>query len=311
VLLLSSRTQAVKALWEPHKKTFFPPDQENKTDILYQSTLSTLNMYSASFSNILKQGQLPEDYKPSVTDILCGRGRACLEHSGNKIFSEVVRANAQKYIEAPKRVDKGIVVSSVVDSIKASGIRFIKQDKHSKLYYELSHDQAHEKTGHAIRDLLKTDTPPAGRKIAKTILTVDTESSRKRRSKAFARLSRDYISKFVPQELSSQAEIMPSMIISAAIEISDVVRSVESDYFTSDLLISENLNTFEHLFDDDSDIKPVNAHLGEAVKNEQEQGSYVIASPFLAPLPLSSETRIERADIRRLFEILSEGHSGP
>jgi hypothetical protein len=199
-------------------------------------------------------------------------------------------------------------VASVVASLKESGVRFIKQDKHSKLYCELSHDQAHEKTGHAIRDLLKNDTPPAGRKMAKKKLPVDTESSRKRRSKAFAKTSRDSISKFVSQELSSQAEITPSKISSAAFEFSDAMCSVDDDYFT---LISENLNIFEHLFDDDSVSKPVDAHLGEAFKNEQEQGGYVIASPFLAPLPLTSETRIERADIRRLFEMLSEDHSGP
>jgi superfamily II DNA helicase RecQ len=214
-------------------------------------------MYLTSFSNILKQGQLPEDYEPSDTDILCGRGKACLEHPGNKTFSEVVRANAQKYIEAPKRVYKSSLVASVLDSLKESGVRFIKQDKHSKLYCELSHDQAHAKTGQAIRHLLKNDTPPAGRKMAKKTLTVDTESSRKRRSKAFAKISRDSISKFVSQELSSQAEITSSKIISAAFEISDAMGSIEE------------------------------------------------------PLSLSSETRIERADIRRLFEILSEDYSCP
>jgi hypothetical protein len=268
-------------------------------------------MYPTSFSSILKQGQLPQDYKPSVTDILCGRGGTCLEHPGNKIFSEVVRANVQKYIEAPKRVDKGLVVSSVVDSIKASGVRFIKQDKHSKLYCELSHDQAHEKTGHAIRDLLKTDTRPEGRKMAKARLPVDTESLRKRRS-----ISRDCISKSVSQELISQAEIMPSKIILAVLEISDAICSIDDDDFTHDLLISENVDVFDHLFDDESESKPIDAQFGETfdsnlLKNEQEYGGYVIASPFLAPLPLSSETRIERADISRLFEILSEDYSGP
>jgi hypothetical protein len=259
----------------------------------------------------MKKGQLPKDYKPSVTDILCGRGGSCLEHPGNKIFSEVVRANVQKYIEAPKRFDKGIVVSSVVDSIKKSGVRFIKQDKHSKLYCELSHDQAHEKTGHAIRDLLKNDTRPAGRKMAKKKLPVDTEGSRKRWS-----VSRDCISKSVSQELSSQAQIMPSKIVIAVLEISDAIWSIDDGDFTHDLSISENLDVFDHLLDDNSNSNPVDVQLGDTfdsnlLKNEQEQGGYVIASPFLAPLPLSSETRIGRADIRRLFEILSKDHSCP
>jgi hypothetical protein len=255
-------------------------------------------MYLKSFTNILKQGQLPEDYKPSEIDILCGRGGVCLEHTGNITFSEVVRANLQKYIEAPKRIDKGIVVNSVVDSLKESGVRFIKQDKHSKLYCELSHDQAHEKTGHAIRDLMKNDTRPRGRKMTKKMLPGDTESSRMRRSKAFATISREFISKSVSQELSSQAEIMPSKI-RAAFEIPDAICSIDDDDFTPHPLTFENLDNFE-LWD------------SNLLKTEQEQqGGYVISSSFLAPLPLSSETRIERADIRRLFEILSEDSSGP
>jgi hypothetical protein len=260
-------------------------------------------MYLPSFTNILKQGQLPEGYKPSEIDILCGRGGVCLEHAGNITFSDVVRANLQKYIEAPKRIDKGIVVNSVVDSLKESGVRFIKQDKHSKLYCELSHDQAHEKTGHAIRDLLKNDTrPPRSRKMTKKTLPGDTESSRMRRSKAFGTISRDFISKSVSQdELScSQAEIMPNKIRAAVFEIPDAICSFDDDDdFTPHPLTFENVDNFE-LWD------------SNLLKNEQEQqGGYVISSSFLAPLPLSSETRIERADIRRLFEILFEDYPGP
>jgi hypothetical protein len=171
----------------------------------------------------LKQERLPEDYKPSDTDILCGRGRACLNRPGNKCFSDAVRANLQKYIDAPKRIDRSVVVASVLFSLKESGIRFIRQDKHSKLYCELSDDQAHEKTGHAIRDILKKDTRPTGWTRAK-----------------------------------------------------------------------KTLQNLEHVLD------------SNLLKNNQEN---ISPPPVLAPLPISSETRIEGADIWKVFEILSEDHS--
>jgi hypothetical protein len=262
-----------------------------KTQILHQSTLSTLNMSPTSISNILKPRQLPEDYELSDADILCGRGRACLKHPGNKTFSEVVRANLQRYIDAPKRVDKSIVVASVADSLKESGGRFIKRDKHSKLYCELSDDQAHEKIGHAIRDLVKkNDTRSAGRKMAKKPLPLYAECSRKGRSKVVARILQRSFSKIGSQELSSQADMTPSEILSAAFELSGAFFSIDDDYFAPDQVVSENFGL---------------------LNNEQEQGDCVTSSPVLAPLPLSSETRIECADIRRVFEILSEDRSGP
>jgi hypothetical protein len=99
---------------------------------------------------------------------------------------------------------------------------------------------------------------------------------------------------------------MPSKILSVAFEISGGICSI-------DQVLSENLDFLDWFFDDDSNSKPeVNAQLmlevfdNNLLKNEQEQGGCVISSTVLAPLPLSSETRIELADIRRVVGILCE-----
>jgi hypothetical protein len=105
--------------------------------------------------------KLSKDYTPTDEDILCGRGKACGKHPGNNKFSAAIRANLQKYGEAPKRVDKSNVVVLVVRSLRENGGRFIKQDKRTKQYHELSDGQAHGKTGHAIRDLLKYNNGPS------------------------------------------------------------------------------------------------------------------------------------------------------
>jgi hypothetical protein len=113
----------------------------------------------------------------------------------------------------------------------------------------------------------------------------------------------------VSPELTSQAEIMPSKILSAAFEISDAIWSIEE-------VISENSDFLDCLFDDDSNSSPeVNAQLilevfdSNLLKNEQEASGYVISSAVLVPLPLSSETWIEPADIQRVLEILCEDHT--
>jgi hypothetical protein len=101
---------------------------------------------------------LPSPYQPNKVDIVCERGKAFAQHPGTKKYSEAIRSNLQRYVEARKRIDKSLVVACITSSLREGGARFIKFDKKSKRYYEISEDQAHLKTGHAIRDLLKLRT---------------------------------------------------------------------------------------------------------------------------------------------------------
>jgi hypothetical protein len=48
-----------------------------------------------------------------------------------------------------------MIAVSISSSLRETGARFVKQDKASKRYYELSDDQAHDKIGHAFRDVIK------------------------------------------------------------------------------------------------------------------------------------------------------------
>ena len=98
---------------------------------------------------------LPEGYKPTNLDIVCGRGKGYLKHEGNIRFSTVIQANLQRYARAPRRFDKSLLVVSIVDYLRATGARFIKLDRKTKRWYDIE-DQAHEKTGHAIRDQLSS-----------------------------------------------------------------------------------------------------------------------------------------------------------
>jgi hypothetical protein len=121
-----------------------------------------MNLHAAN--SVLSTEQTQQQQKmitPTEIDILCGRGRTFAKHPGNKIFNQAVHHNLQNYADAPKRIDKSIVVASVVSSLLDQGTRFLKQDKKSKNYYVLSSEQIHGKTGHAIRDILKNMDPPS------------------------------------------------------------------------------------------------------------------------------------------------------
>jgi hypothetical protein len=67
-----------------------------------------------------------------------------------------MRANRQRFVEAPKRIDKSVIAASIGSSLRENGAHFVKQDKKSKHYYELNDDQAHKKIGHAFWDVFKT-----------------------------------------------------------------------------------------------------------------------------------------------------------
>lgn len=93
--------------------------------------------------------------QPTSMDILCGRGRAFAGHPGNKNFAQIIEANLQRYKDTTKRIDRSILLGGIVDRIMDTGVRFVKQDKATKNWFELPIEQCHEKVGHALRDLMR------------------------------------------------------------------------------------------------------------------------------------------------------------
>jgi len=71
---------------------------------------------------------------------------------GNKRFRDAVSAALPDYTKATNRYEKSLVVHAIVDDIKNSGGRFLKNNYTTGRWYELSDQQAKEKVGHAVRD---------------------------------------------------------------------------------------------------------------------------------------------------------------
>jgi hypothetical protein len=213
---------------------------------------------------------------PTRNDILCGRGRAFRQHPGNDAFNKTIRDNLQQYVDAPKRMDKTIIVATVVSSLRENGARFLKQDKKSQRFYEVADDEVHKKTGHAIGDLLKAQ--PDHQKTTKGTRPVE-----KSLFKATINQKKSLSSCFdleIPLSSLSRHELLSTMS-----DISDALFRL-----------------------DDHDVKKtaipdlaMAADLFDLFETEKE-----VYCNNISPLPLSSETTLERSDFWQAFEILSE-----
>jgi hypothetical protein len=98
---------------------------------------------------------LPEGYEPSQFDVLCGRGRRCYSHSGNIQFRAVVQRRLPEYSATDSRMEKGHIISLVVDEIRehAGDGGFVKKDGKG-MWYVVGEILAREKVSQAFRDVL-------------------------------------------------------------------------------------------------------------------------------------------------------------
>ena len=104
--------------------------------------------------------RLSADYQVTDSDVVCGRGRANCNRTGNQRFRRIVRQFVPDYIKAASRVEKAAVLSTIVDVIREGnhndddqdcGGRFVKQDRNGT-WWELGELSCREKAGHAIRE---------------------------------------------------------------------------------------------------------------------------------------------------------------
>jgi len=90
--------------------------------------------------------------EPMDFDILLGRGKTSFNHVGNRRFRVFIGLHLRRYMDAQSRMEKTLVVNSVVEAIQEAGGRFLKQDAKSKKWFQVNSKMAREKVGHALRD---------------------------------------------------------------------------------------------------------------------------------------------------------------
>ncbi len=93
---------------------------------------------------------------PTVVDVVCSRGKRYFRHPGNQRFRQIIQESVQEYIDAETRMDKSIVIDSIIESVRAQDdsrlVRFMKLHSRSNTWTELPLEQIRDKVSHALRD---------------------------------------------------------------------------------------------------------------------------------------------------------------
>lgn len=86
---------------------------------------------------------------PGTCDVLLGRGKPLQKHSGNLRYHLIVESFQDRY-ETASKLEKTNISKEIVEEIKRSGGRFLKQDKCG--WVEIDDDDARYKVSHTFRN---------------------------------------------------------------------------------------------------------------------------------------------------------------
>lgn len=109
-----------------------------------------------------QKAYLPPHFVPGEYDVICGRGKECYNHTGNRRFRITIDMSLRKYSEAETKLQKSLIVMSIVDMFRSNsalGGGFVRQDAKSKVWYEIGDEAAREKVGQTIRETLVQQDP--------------------------------------------------------------------------------------------------------------------------------------------------------
>ena len=95
---------------------------------------------------------LPLEYKPTSLDVLSGRGKGNNSHAGNLKFLNMVKINLQKYINAPSRIHKSVIIDDTLEKLLTLDLQFLKQHKQTRKWHILNRSASYERVAHTFRD---------------------------------------------------------------------------------------------------------------------------------------------------------------
>lgn len=95
-------------------------------------------------------------------DILCGKGRTSICHSGNQRFLEIIEANRGEYARATRK-QKVHLANAIVDLIRNAQPpgRFLLKDLETGRWYDIGRSRSFEKTSQSLRDFQGAKSKPA------------------------------------------------------------------------------------------------------------------------------------------------------
>lgn len=119
------------------------------------SPSSIMNFFSQR-RTIEKDTPLGTDFLPGPYDVICSRGKAAYNHSGNSHFRSIIEGRIELYARAGTKLEKSLAVISIVGEIRELSPEggFVKFNKQKNCYVEVGDQKAREKIGHALRELM-------------------------------------------------------------------------------------------------------------------------------------------------------------
>jgi len=144
--------------------------------------METTSPSPSSQTDADKRRWFPVNCDVTANDVLCGKGKTCFNHPGNRRFRAIVDANLQRYQSVPNKLDKSAIVNEIVAIVRSgcsSWGGFVRSDLLAGRWYEIGDEAAREKVGQVIRDAMLKQDPDGLQK-----------KQRKRKSRATERKER-------------------------------------------------------------------------------------------------------------------------
>jgi hypothetical protein len=90
---------------------------------------------------------------PGPYDVICARGKQAYNHEGNKYFRGIVTSATEKYSNVKSKLQRSMIVTEIVDVIRAKGNGFIRQNEKGE-WVECTDVMCREKVGQHFRNAL-------------------------------------------------------------------------------------------------------------------------------------------------------------
>ena len=112
---------------------------------------------SSAGNNDFEPTNRPADFFPGDNHIICGKGTDVFNHIGNQRFRLTIAINIERYLTAPNRPSKSIVLADIVHSF--GGSNFVRKDVVTNRWVGLDEAAVRDKVCQAIR-LMSTKVHP-------------------------------------------------------------------------------------------------------------------------------------------------------
>lgn len=116
-----------------------------------------------SSSNPLNPERDSDTSKPTINDVLSGRGYNINNHPGNQYYRKIVEKQKKIYALSHFKRERKMIIASIalkIRELKPPG-RFLSNNSKSGLWYEISEDSMHKKISQALRENAKAIQQPA------------------------------------------------------------------------------------------------------------------------------------------------------